>query len=31
LKAMAYVDGALVCEAELKAMIADRESGGASA
>ena len=28
LQAMAYVDGALVCEAELKAMIADREPGG---
>lgn len=27
LQAMAYVDGALVCEAEFKAMIADRESG----
>jgi len=31
LQAMAYVDGSLVCEAELKAMIADREAGGAGA
>ncbi|MEW6324539.1 MAG: 3-hydroxyacyl-ACP dehydratase FabZ, partial [Nitrospirota bacterium] len=28
LQAMAYVDDALVCEAELKAMISDRETGG---
>jgi len=31
LQAMAYVDGSLVCEAELKAMITDRESGVAGA
>ena len=30
LQAMAYVEDTLVCEAELKAMIADRESGGQS-
>jgi beta-hydroxyacyl-ACP dehydratase FabZ len=29
LQAMAYVNDSLVCEAELKAMIADRDAGGA--
>ena len=31
LQASAYVDDSLVCEAELKAMITDRETGGPSA